>query len=529
LKHPRVNLLFFLLAIFLALTIHIYSPARAQERPTPTIKACHICEEEIPLITPTGSGPVVRAVLFTSHICGFCSEIVELKLPPVIQEFRGHLEILEVDVNTPEGDALFEAALGLFDNPRGTPMIFVGNTVLGGNNIPSKLPGVVKTYLAQGGAGWPAIPGLEEYIMSMEMIATPTIAAPIPTAMASVLIMPSTALPTGSVPAASVHAVILWMPGCPSCQEVLENVLPAIQGKYGQQLEIQLVEVVTREDVDRLYEIGASYGIPREEVGVPLLVIGQHILIGSSQIPAELPGLIEAYLAQGGLDWPDNPSVADLIATPRSPSTEATPTLMDFPATSSERSRNNGFTLAMLVLAGMIISLVYAFGRLIYGVFKDIHLAPLPAWRNWLTPILCLIGLGVAGYLSYVEITSVPAMCGPVGNCNSVQTSSYARLWGVLPIGVLGVGGYIAILASWWAGRQKWSWVSAYVPFALFGMAFFGTVFSAYLTYLEPFVIKAVCMWCISSSVIMTLLLLLSVRPALRNLIGDHHAEETPS
>jgi len=112
--------------------------------------------------------------------------------------------------------------------------------------------------------------------------------------------------------------------------------------------------------------------------------------------------------------------------------------------------------------------------------------------------------------LSNIEITLSKALCGPVGDCNSVQLSPYTRLWGVLPIGVLGMGGYIAMIIAWWTGRQKWSWISSYAPIALFGLAFFGTVFSAYLTYLEPFVIKAVCIWCITSAVIVTLLLLLS-------------------
>ena len=201
---------------------------------------------------------------------------------------------------------------------------------------------------------------------------------------------------------------------------------------------------------------------------------------------------------------------------------------MDSPVTSSGRTRNNGFTLAMVVLVGMIISLLYTLGRLLYGVFKDIKLTPLPAWRDWLIPILCVIGLGVAGYLSYVEIAFVPAMCGPVGDCNSVQTSSYARLWGVLPIGVLGMGGYVAILAAWWAGRRRWGRISFFAPIALLGMTIFGTVFSVYLTYLEPFVIKAVCIWCISSAIIMTLIMLLSIHHGATRLTGDSHAEETP-
>jgi len=482
--------------------------------------------------------PVVRAVLFHSHICTFCRQIVEQDLPPVIQEFGEQLQILYVDVDTIVGENLYRAALKVFGLPRGVPCLFIDKTSVGGVNIPKQLPALVKAYLARGGTDWPAIPGLDEYRAARQVAETHTTSASLPPTIASPLAVISTPLPAESVPAAGVRAVLFWKDGCAHCHEVLENVLPPLQEKYGQQLEILLVEVVTLEDVDRLYELAAAYGIPRERVGVPFLILGEQVLIGSTQILAEFPGLISPYLAQGGLDWPNNPILAGLIPTPipgiespvlRSPVDEATPVPMEFPLTSTGSVRDNGFTLAIVVLAGMLISLLYALGRLTYGVIKDIHLAPLPAWRDWLILILCAIGLGVAGYLSYIEISSSQAICGPVGNCNGVQTSSYARLWGVLPVGVLGAGGYIAIFAAWWAARQKWGWLSSYVPMAMFGMTFFGTIFSAYLTYLEPYVIKAVCIWCITSSILITLLLLLSIHPALHSLIGAPHAEETPS
>jgi uncharacterized membrane protein len=50
-----------------------------------------------------------------------------------------------------------------------------------------------------------------------------------------------------------------------------------------------------------------------------------------------------------------------------------------------------------------------------------------------------------------------------------------------------------------------------------FGMASLAVLFSIYLTYLEPFVIKAVCLWCLSSSVVVTLLLLLGTPPAVHH------------
>ena len=79
----------------------------------------------------------------------------------------------------------------------------------------------------------------------------------------------------------------------------------------------------------------------------------------------------------------------------------------------------------------------------------------------------------MALYLSYVETQMVEAVCGPVGDCNTVQSSPYSRLFGVLPMGVVGAVGYVAILAAWlvnrlgsgrwpgWRRRPCWSWPSS--------------------------------------------------------------------
>jgi uncharacterized membrane protein len=139
-----------------------------------------------------------------------------------------------------------------------------------------------------------------------------------------------------------------------------------------------------------------------------------------------------------------------------------------------------------------------------------------------------LIGCGVAAYMAYVETTQVSAVCGPVGDCNTVQQSAYARLFGVLPIGVLGVLGYIAILVAWLVRRFGRGCPADLAALALLGMTAFGTLFSIYLTFLEPFVIGATCAWCLSSAIIMTLLLWLALpsgRQAIINLYqGDSHA-----
>lgn len=296
-----------------------------------------------------------------------------------------------------------------------------------------------------------------------------------------------------------VRAIMFWMNGCPHCHEVLENVLPPLQEKYDAQLEIRLVEVVNTEDVRYLHAVAKTFGIPIDRANVPFLIIGDHVLIGSQQIPDELPGLIEDFLAQGGVDWPAIPDRSIVADTPEK---EAPP-----------ETHADGYAIAIATLALMAAALIYSAAAFALGKAPS-----LPGWADWLFPVLVLIGLVVAGYLSYVEIQMVDAACGPVGDCNAVQGSPYARLFGFLPVGVMGVTGYIAILAAWMIKRWASGHKVALAALAVFALTLIGVVFSLYLTYLEPFVIKAVCMWCISSAVIMTLLLVLSLPAAINSL-----------
>lgn len=177
--------------------------------------------------------------------------------------------------------------------------------------------------------------------------------------------------------------------------------------------------------------------------------------------------------------------------------------------------QSNGFELAVVILVAMAAALIYT-GVVVKRGLQGLPPRPLPLWLEWATPLLALIGLGIAIYLAFVETQSTTAVCGPVGDCNAVQSSPYARLFGVLPIGVLGATGYAAILLAWAWGRWRSDRLADYAPLATFGLTVFGSLFSLYLTFLEPFVIHAVCLWCLSSAVIMTLLMLLSVGPALR-------------
>ena len=124
---------------------------------------------------------------------------------------------------------------------------------------------------------------------------------------------------------------------------------------------------------------------------------------------------------------------------------------------------------------------------------------------------LLAIGLTVAGYLAYVETTHVAAVCGPIGECNIVQSSPYARIFGV-PVAILGVLSYLTI-GILWLLRQPLSKKVPGLPFyGLFALTLLGTIFSIYLTLLELLVIHAICAWCLTSAIITLLLFLIVVR-----------------
>jgi uncharacterized membrane protein len=322
-----------------------------------------------------------------------------------------------------------------------------------------------------------------------------------------------------ATPQPVVRAVMFWMNGCPHCEDVIQNVLPPLREKYGAQFDLFMIEVVDMQDVDALYAVSASYNFTREQTGVPFLVIGRHVLTGSDQVREQLPSLIDGYLAEGGVDWPTNPALADLLPKDSAldlPVVEEAPVSADL---APEAPRNNGFSLAIVIMVGMGLALLYSIVSFAMG-----RTFSLPAWADWLTPALILIGIGVAGYLSYVETQSVAAMCGPIGDCNTVQQSRYAVLFDILPIGVLGMLGYLGMLAAWLT-RKFFKPLEKLADLGFYGMAFFAVVFSLYLTYLEPFVIRAVCIWCLSSAVIVTLLLILGTPPAVRQFSIADEAE----
>jgi uncharacterized membrane protein len=121
---------------------------------------------------------------------------------------------------------------------------------------------------------------------------------------------------------------------------------------------------------------------------------------------------------------------------------------------------------------------------------------------------VALAGLGIATYLTIVHYSGGEPVCAVAHGCATVQQSDYAALAGV-PVAVLGLFGYLALLVSLLRDGEAWRTAAAFLSIA-------GLGFSAWLTYVEVGVLHAICIWCVGSAICMTLLTVLTVGRMLR-------------
>jgi len=138
-------------------------------------------------------------------------------------------------------------------------------------------------------------------------------------------------------------------------------------------------------------------------------------------------------------------------------------------------------------------------------------------WRRWASLALAVVGAMDAIYLTWIKVANTKAFCSGVGDCETVNNSIYSEINGV-PIAVLGLGAYLLILLCL-ALEANVPVLTDYGPLAVFGLALTGTLYSAYLTYIELFVIYAVCPYCVISAIVITLILLLAAWRLWRPLV----------
>ena len=111
---------------------------------------------------------------------------------------------------------------------------------------------------------------------------------------------------------------------------------------------------------------------------------------------------------------------------------------------------------------------------------------------------VALAGLGIATYLTVVHYSGGDPVCAVAHGCATVQQSDYAAVAGV-PVALLGMLGYVALLVSLARDGEAWRTAAAFISLA-------GLAFSAWLTYVEVGILNAICIWCVGSAICMALL-----------------------
>lgn len=123
--------------------------------------------------------------------------------------------------------------------------------------------------------------------------------------------------------------------------------------------------------------------------------------------------------------------------------------------------------------------------------------------------ILAILGLADAGYLAWVKLANAVAACSGIGDCASVNNSRYAEMWGI-PVALFGAATYLVILALLLLeGRSTENFYL--FRLGVFGVTLVGTLYSAYLTYVEVAILRAICPYCVVSAGLMTALFVLSI------------------
>jgi cytochrome c biogenesis protein CcdA/glutaredoxin len=230
---------------------------------------------------------VVRFRFFYAEDCEHCQALKNEQFPELLAKHGSLLEIVYLEISDP---SIFQQMVALekaYEVPpelADVPEVFIGDRALVGvEQIRAELPGLVRQFLSQGGA---ALAPLAQG----ERGATNDSGEPV------------------------ARFFLFHSPTCPHCIEVIENYLPTVYEKYGDQVESEYLNVQESDNYITLLALEKKLGVPEDRQGsVPVLVIGDKVLLGGAQIPAELEGYIDEYLAQGGVDFPSLDDLPEVV------------------------------------------------------------------------------------------------------------------------------------------------------------------------------------------------------------------------
>ncbi len=130
------------------------------------------------------------------------------------------------------------------------------------------------------------------------------------------------------------------------------------------------------------------------------------------------------------------------------------------------------------------------------------------------TIALTIIGLLVSIYMTIYKLTDNDSMCIGNSGCSAVNSSKYSEVNGI-PVAGIGVIGYATILGILWLERKP-GFFKSNGTMMLFGITLIGFLFTVWLIYVEIALIKALCPFCLTSQIVMTLIFILSVVRVVR-------------
>lgn len=234
------------------------------------------------ILSPVG-GPtagaqdaVVRLHFFYAEDSDACQAIRDELFDSLLAQYGDQIEINYLDVSDPdtlERRLVLEQWHGMTSRPADTPEVYIGDEALvGADDIKTRLGKLIDYYLTEGGADLPQLPAT-----ASEMQGKPV-----------------------------ARFLFFYGGTCPHCHNVIEDYLPTVYAKYGDQVQSRYVEIYNDVENNRAMRgLLLKLDVPPERQGaVPALVIGDKVLVGGNEIPAQLEGYIDEYLAQGGVDYP---------------------------------------------------------------------------------------------------------------------------------------------------------------------------------------------------------------------------------
>jgi uncharacterized membrane protein len=132
--------------------------------------------------------------------------------------------------------------------------------------------------------------------------------------------------------------------------------------------------------------------------------------------------------------------------------------------------------------------------------------------EKWLYRVsvgLAVLGLLVSIYMTIYNLTESTIMCLGNGGCSTVNSSPYAKVYNI-PVAAIGIAGYLAIVAALLLERRN-AFFETNGSMLIFGLALVGFLFTLYLIYVELALIHALCPFCVTSQITMTVLFILAV------------------